>query len=83
MTQVVSDVMGIPVNRIHPALGDSHLPPAPVSGGSMTTASVLPAVKQAAQNALKNLVRAALADKQSPLHGLAEEVSRRPTAMSF
>jgi CO/xanthine dehydrogenase Mo-binding subunit len=54
--------MGIPVNRIHPALGDSHLPPAPVSGGSMTTASVLPAVKQAAQNALKNLVRAALAD---------------------
>jgi xanthine dehydrogenase YagR molybdenum-binding subunit len=74
MTQVVSDVMGIPVNRIHPALGDSHLPPAPVSGGSMTTASVLPAVKQAAQKALKNLVQAALADKQSPLHGKAEEV---------
>ena len=69
MTQVVSDVTGIPMNRIHPALGDSHLPPAPVSGGSMTTASVLPAVKQAAENALKNLVRAALADEQSPLHG--------------
>jgi xanthine dehydrogenase YagR molybdenum-binding subunit len=49
MTQVVSDVTGIPMNRIHPALGDSHLLPAPVSGGSMTTASVLPAVKQAAQ----------------------------------
>jgi CO/xanthine dehydrogenase Mo-binding subunit len=62
MTQVVSDVMGIPVNRIHPALGDSYLPPAPVSGGLMTTARMLPAVKLAAQNALKNLVRAALAD---------------------
>jgi xanthine dehydrogenase YagR molybdenum-binding subunit len=73
MTQVVSDVTGIPMNRVHPELGDSHLPPAPVSGGSMTTASVLPAVKQAAENALKNLVRAALADKQSPLHGLAED----------
>jgi xanthine dehydrogenase YagR molybdenum-binding subunit len=30
---------------------------------------VLPAVKQAAENALKNLVRAALANEQSPLHG--------------
>jgi xanthine dehydrogenase YagR molybdenum-binding subunit len=73
MTQVVSDVTGIPVNRIHAELGDSHMPPAPVSGGSMTTASVLPAVKQAAENALKNLVRAVLADEQSPLHGKGED----------
>jgi xanthine dehydrogenase YagR molybdenum-binding subunit len=73
MTQVVSDVTGIPVHRIHPELGDSHLPRAPVSGGSMTTASVLPAVKQAAENALKNLVQVALSDEQSPLHGQEEE----------
>jgi xanthine dehydrogenase YagR molybdenum-binding subunit len=73
MTQVVSDVTGIPAHRIHPALGDSHMPPAPVSGGSMTTASVLPAVKQAAENALKNLVRAALADERSPLRGREED----------
>jgi xanthine dehydrogenase YagR molybdenum-binding subunit len=73
MTQVVSDVTGIPVHRIHPAFGDSHLPPAPVSGGSMTTTSVLSAVKQAAENALKNLVRATVADAQSPLHGQAED----------
>jgi xanthine dehydrogenase YagR molybdenum-binding subunit len=73
MTQVVSDVTGIPVHRIQPALGDSHLPPAPVSGGSMTTASVLPAVKQAAENALKNLVQVALADARSPLHGQEED----------
>jgi xanthine dehydrogenase YagR molybdenum-binding subunit len=49
------------------------MPPAPVSGGSMTTASVLPAVKQAAENALKNLVRAALADERSPLRGQGED----------
>jgi xanthine dehydrogenase YagR molybdenum-binding subunit len=73
MAQVVSDVTGIPVDRIQPALGDSHLPPAPVSGGSMTTASVLPAVKQAAENALQNLVRAALSDAHSPLHGKGED----------
>jgi xanthine dehydrogenase YagR molybdenum-binding subunit len=40
----------------------------------MTTASVLPAVKQAAENALKSLVGVALADAQSPLHGRGEDV---------
>lgn len=73
MTQVVSDVTGIPVDKIRPALGDSHLPPAPVSGGSMTTASVLPAVKQAATEALKKLVQVAIANPQSPLHGKKED----------
>ncbi|HKV93905.1 MAG TPA: xanthine dehydrogenase family protein molybdopterin-binding subunit [Candidatus Angelobacter sp.] len=73
MTQVVSDVLGIPVDRIRPALGDSHLPPAPVSGGSMTTASVLPAVRQAATDALKKLVQAAIANPKSPLHGKKED----------
>src|SRR4029077_10913853 len=73
MTQVVSDVTGIPMERIHPELGDSHMPPAPVSGGSMTTASVLPAVRHAAIEALKKIVRAAIADEKSPLHGKKEE----------
>ncbi|HEV2987013.1 MAG TPA: xanthine dehydrogenase family protein molybdopterin-binding subunit [Candidatus Angelobacter sp.] len=73
MTQIVSDVTGIPVERIHPALGDSHLPPAPVSGGSMTTASVLPAVQQAATEALKKLVQLAIADEKSSLHGKKED----------
>ena len=73
MTQVVSDVTGIPMERIRPELGDSHMPPAPVSGGSMTTASVLPAVRQAAAEALKRIVQAAIADEKSPLHGKKEE----------
>jgi hypothetical protein len=49
------------------------MPPAPVCGGSVTTASVLVAVKQAAENVLKKLVRAALADERSPLHGQQED----------
>jgi xanthine dehydrogenase YagR molybdenum-binding subunit len=73
MTQVVSDVTGISVERIQPELGDSHMPPAPVSGGSMTTASVLPAVRQAAAEVLKRIVQAAIADRKSPLHGKKED----------
>ena len=48
MTQVAAEALGLPVDRIHATLGDSRLPPAPVSGGSMTTASVTPAIKVAA-----------------------------------
>ena len=59
MVQVASDALGIPVGRIHSTLGDTLLPPAPVSGGSMTTASVLPAVRGASQGALQKLIEAA------------------------
>lgn len=48
MAQVAADVLGVPVERVRVELGDSRFPPAPVSGGSMTSASVLPAVQQAA-----------------------------------
>ena len=48
MAQVAADVLGLPLDRVRVELGDSRLPPAPISGGSMTTASVLPAVEAAA-----------------------------------
>ena len=48
MAQVAADVLGVAVERVRVELGDSRFPPAPVSGGSMTSASVLPAVQQAA-----------------------------------
>jgi len=73
ISQVVSDVTGIPMERILPELGDSHMPPAPVSGGSMTTASVLPAVRQAATEVLKKIVQVAIGDKKSPFHGKKED----------
>jgi len=59
MAQMVSDVIGVPVDRIRTELGDSHLPAAPVSGGSMTTASILPAARMAARQALKEIVQCA------------------------
>jgi xanthine dehydrogenase YagR molybdenum-binding subunit len=69
MAQVAAETLGIPMDRVHPMLGDTTLPPAPVSGGSMTTASVLPAVKAASQAALKKLIEAAVSDEKSPFHG--------------
>jgi xanthine dehydrogenase YagR molybdenum-binding subunit len=70
MAQIVSDVIGVPVERIRTNLGDSRLPPAPVSGGSMTTASILPAVRKAARNALTKIVESALSTGDAPFVGL-------------
>lgn len=57
MTQVAADALQMPAHRIRFELGDSRFPAAPVSGGSMTVASVAPAV-QAACLALKRKLRA-------------------------
>src|SRR5204863_7996696 len=54
-------------------LGDTTFPEAPLSGGSTSAASVSPAV-QAACEALRNtIIKTALADRQSPLFGRANE----------
>jgi xanthine dehydrogenase YagR molybdenum-binding subunit len=49
MSQIAADELGIPIERIQFELGDSAFPHAPVSGGSMTVASVGPAVKAACE----------------------------------
>ncbi len=56
MAQLAAAELGLPVDRVRAELGDSRMPAAPVSGGSMTTASVLPAVQLAAQMARSRLV---------------------------
>jgi xanthine dehydrogenase YagR molybdenum-binding subunit len=49
MSQIAADALGLPVGRVQFELGDSSFPHAPVSGGSMTVASVGPAVLAACQ----------------------------------
>ena len=71
ITQIAADELGLPMDRIQVELGDSSLPIAPVSGGSMTTASVTPAVQAAAKQVRDKLIAMATADSASPLHGLA------------
>jgi len=69
MAQVAAETLGLPVAKVRSALGDSRLPPAPVSGGSMTTASVTPAVKAAAEDALRKLIECAVQTQGSPFYG--------------
>ncbi|SFU89239.1 xanthine dehydrogenase family protein molybdopterin-binding subunit [Pseudoduganella namucuonensis] len=68
MTQIAAEALGLPVDRVRFELGDTAMPQAPVSGGSMTVASVGPAVHAAARTARDALVAMAVADPASPLH---------------
>jgi xanthine dehydrogenase YagR molybdenum-binding subunit len=47
MGQLAAARLGLPVDRVEVAMGDSRLPPAPIAGGSTTTASVGNAVSMA------------------------------------
>jgi len=73
MAQVTAETLGVAVDRIRPSLGDSRLPPAPVSGGSMTTASVTPAVKAACEDATSKLIQTAIADSRSAFYKMSAE----------
>jgi xanthine dehydrogenase YagR molybdenum-binding subunit len=46
-TQIAAETLGVEVRKVRFELGDTRYPKAPVSGGSMTAASVGPAVKAA------------------------------------
>jgi xanthine dehydrogenase YagR molybdenum-binding subunit len=73
MTQVAADALGVPPALIDVKIGDTTLPPAPISAGSMTTASVTPAVHDAAMQARNNLLMLAASDPQSPVYGIAAD----------
>jgi xanthine dehydrogenase YagR molybdenum-binding subunit len=55
LAQIASEKTGVPLDKIEVALGDTSLPPGPISGGSMATASVIPAVWAAADRAIGSL----------------------------
>ena len=71
--QVVSDRTGIPVSKIEVVLGDSSLKPGPISGGSTATATVLPAIVAAADDAIQSLLTIAVKAKGSPFFGKSTE----------
>ena len=83
IAQVAADALGIPAERIQVEIGDSALPEAPVSGGSMTAASVTPAVRDAALKARAELIARAIGDPASPFHGrAASDVTIQSGALS-
>jgi xanthine dehydrogenase YagR molybdenum-binding subunit len=71
MTQIAGDALGLPIERVRFELGDTAMPETPVSGGSQTASSTGSAVKRACWELRNRLVAAAIADEDSPLHGLA------------
>lgn len=59
LAQMVAQLAGIDVSAIHVDIGATNLPPGPLSGGSMATASLVPAVAQATRKAIEQLIKAA------------------------
>ncbi|HEX6716735.1 MAG TPA: xanthine dehydrogenase family protein molybdopterin-binding subunit [Pyrinomonadaceae bacterium] len=77
LAQLASEKTGVPLEKIEVALGDTTLPEGPVSGGSMATASVVPAVLAAADSAISALLSVAVTTPGSPFE------NRKPEDLAF
>jgi xanthine dehydrogenase YagR molybdenum-binding subunit len=69
MTQIAAETLGLPLERVSFALGDSALSEAPLEGGSWTAASVGSAVKAACEKVRGRLLDLARHLDGSPLAG--------------
>ena len=67
--QMAAERLGVPLASVKVELGDSSLPPAPVAGGSNTTASVCSVVLKACDAIRDKLFRAATTANEGPLAG--------------
>jgi xanthine dehydrogenase YagR molybdenum-binding subunit len=74
---LAAEKTGLPVDKVEVALGDTELPLGPISGGSWATASVVPAVFAAADNATKSLLQVATGTPGSPF------AKRKPDELAF
>jgi xanthine dehydrogenase YagR molybdenum-binding subunit len=66
LAQLVADKIGVPLEKVEVVLGDTALPLGPISGGSMATGSVVPAVFEAADAAIASLLETASGTPGSP-----------------
>jgi xanthine dehydrogenase YagR molybdenum-binding subunit len=77
LAQLASHKTGVPLEKIEVALGDTSLPEGPLSGGSLATASLVPAVFAAADNAIASLLTIATTTPESPFQ------SRKSADLAF
>ena len=77
LAQLAAEKTGVPLGKVEVALGDTTLPAGPISGGSMVTGSVVPAVFAAADQAIGALLQVATASPGSSFEG------RRPEDLAF
>jgi xanthine dehydrogenase YagR molybdenum-binding subunit len=73
MAQMVAELTGLPAEKIKFAIGDTSFPARPMSGGSMATGSLVPAISKATREAVKQLLRIAGQTKGLPTHGAGPE----------
>jgi hypothetical protein len=66
LAQLTSQRTGVPLEKVEVALGDTSLPEGPISGGSMATGSVIPAVFAAADSAIASLLTLATTTQGTP-----------------
>jgi xanthine dehydrogenase YagR molybdenum-binding subunit len=77
LAQLAAEKIGVPLDKVEVALGDTALPEGPISGGSLATGSVIPAVFAAADNAIMSLLAVATKTPGSPFE------KRRPDELAF
>jgi xanthine dehydrogenase YagR molybdenum-binding subunit len=77
LSQIVADKTGIPHDKIEVVLGDTDLPPGPISGGSWATASVIPPVLEAIEKAQQALFMIAIQGKNPAFAG------QKPESLAF
>jgi len=66
LAQLTAQKTGVPLDKIEVVLGDTSLPAGPLSGGSLVTESVVPAVFAAADNAIASMLTVATTTPGSP-----------------
>jgi xanthine dehydrogenase YagR molybdenum-binding subunit len=66
LAQLAAEKTGVALDKVEVALGDTTLPEGPLSGGSMATESVVPAVFAAAESAIASLLAVATTTPGSP-----------------
>ena len=77
LAQMGAQKAGIPIDRVEVALGDTTLPSGPISGGSLATSSIIPAVFTAADSAIASLLSIATTAPDSPF------VNHKPGDLAF
>jgi len=77
LAQLAAEKAGVPLAKVEVALGDTSLPEGPLSGGSVVTGSIVPAVFAAADNAIASLLMIAATTPGSPFE------KRKPDHLAF
>jgi xanthine dehydrogenase YagR molybdenum-binding subunit len=77
LAQLTAQKTGIPLDKIEVSLGDTLLPEGPLSGGSLATGSLVPAVFSAADSAIGSLMMIAITTPGSPFE------NRNPADLGF